>query len=115
MSSGNFRQGYKTGTTPVPWPTPARINLMRRYAQDADAADGDYDITAGTIGSRIPATRIEFVTIDVNGDGVIEWDEGFMRVWKAGQYQRLRPGIRHRPALAQGVWWRRGHPAATTT
>ena len=83
VSSGNFKQGYKTGTPPVPWPTPARINLMEQYAQDADAANGDYDITTATTGSRIPATRIEFVTIDVNGDGIIEWDEGFMRVWKA--------------------------------
>ncbi len=83
VSSGNFRQGYKTGTTAIPWPTPARIGLMRQYAQDADAANGDYDITAGTTGSRIPATRIEFVTIDVNGDGVIDWDEGFMRVWQS--------------------------------
>src|SRR5690606_26071743 len=30
-----------------------------------------------------PGLRIEFLTIDVNGNGTIEWDEGFMRVWEA--------------------------------
>ena len=81
VGSGNFTQGYKTGVTPIVWPTPARISLMRQYAQDADAANGDYDLTSLTIGSRIPGLRIEFVTVDVNGNGVIDWDEGFMRVW----------------------------------
>ena len=81
VGSGNFTQGFKTGVTPIVWPTPARISLMRQYAQDADAAGGDYDLTSRTIGSRIPGLRIEFLTIDVNGNGVIDWDEGFMRVW----------------------------------
>lgn len=82
QASGNYQSGVKTGTTPIPWPTPARINLMRQFAQDADGANGDYDLTSSTIGSAIPGLRIEFVTIDVNGDGLLEWDEGFLRVWK---------------------------------
>ncbi|MGH7593546.1 MAG: hypothetical protein ACRELE_06815 [Gemmatimonadales bacterium] len=81
VASGRFRQGYKTGVTPVPWPTPARINLMQQYAQDADIAGGDYDLTSLTNGQTNPGLRIEFIPIDVNGDGVIEWNEGFMRVW----------------------------------
>jgi hypothetical protein len=81
VGSGRFSQGYKTGVTPVPWPTPARIALMQQYAQNADAAAGDYDLTSKTLGSNSPGLRIEFVTIDVNGNGVIDWDEGFMRVW----------------------------------
>ncbi len=80
-SSGRFAQGYKTGVSPVPWPTPARINLMQKYAQDADGANGDYDIAADSTNPTMPRVRIEFVTIDVNGNGVIDWDEGFMRVW----------------------------------
>jgi hypothetical protein len=81
VASGRFMQGYKTGATAIPWPTPARIALMQQYAQDADAAGGDYDLTSLTNGSTKPGLRIEFVTVDVNGDGVIDWDEGFMRVW----------------------------------
>lgn len=80
-ASGRFTQGYKEGATPVPWPTPARIALMQQYAQNADAPAGDYDLTSKTLGSNSPGLRIEFVTVDVNGNGVIDWDEGFMRVW----------------------------------
>lgn len=76
-----YMLGYQTGVTPVPWPTPARITLMRQYAQNADAAGGDYDLTSLTTGQNAAGLRIEFVTIDVNGNGVIDWDEGFMRVW----------------------------------
>ncbi len=76
-----YTLGYKTGVPPIPWPTPARIALMQQYAQNADAAGGDYDLTSLTNGSTKPGLRIEFVTIDVNGNGVIDWDEGFMRVW----------------------------------
>ena len=79
--SGRFTLGYQTGVPAITWPTAARINLMQQYAQDADAAGGDYDLTSLTNGSTVPGLRIEFVTIDVNGNGVIDWDEGFMRVW----------------------------------
>lgn len=83
VASGRFHEGYKTGVSPVPWPTPARINLMQQYAQDGDIAGGDYDIAADSTNPTMPRVRIEFVTIDVNGNGVIDWDEGFMRVWVA--------------------------------
>ncbi|MEP6590360.1 MAG: hypothetical protein ABJC19_04170 [Gemmatimonadota bacterium] len=82
QSSGDYRAGVKTSASPIPWPTPARINLMRQFAQDADAANGDYDLISSTNGSAVPGLRIEFVTIDVNGNGLLEWDEGFMRVWR---------------------------------
>ena len=49
----------------------------------------------------MPGLRIEFVTIDVNGNGVIDWDEGFMRVWVPAQHQRFGARLRHRTALAR--------------
>ncbi len=82
QSSGNFVAGIKIGVSAIPWPTPAKVALMRQYAQDADAANGDYDITSLTTGSHAPGLRIEFLSIDVNGNGLSEWTEGFMRVWK---------------------------------
>ena len=87
QTSGDYRAGVQTGVTSIPWPTPARITLMRQFAQDADAANGDYDLTSLTTGAKIPGLRIEFLTIDVNGNGTIEWDEGFMRVWKPANTQ----------------------------
>lgn len=84
VGSGNFQAGYAEGVAPIDWPTPARINLMRQYAQEADAVNGDYDITASlSAGQTIPSLRIEFLTIDADGSGTIEWDEGYMRVWDA--------------------------------
>lgn len=82
QGSGNFQGGLRTAAPNIPWPTPARISLMRQYAQEADAAGGDYDITAPTLGATKPGLRLEFLTVDLNGNGTIEWDEGFMRVWK---------------------------------
>lgn len=83
-SSGNYVAGLKKSVAPIAWPTPARINLMKQFAADADAVNGDYDLTAPTaVGSTEPSLRIEFLTIDVNGDGISQWDEGYMRVWRA--------------------------------
>lgn len=83
QTSGNFTGGLKVGATPIGWPTPARISLMQAYATDADAANGDYDLAAPTTGSTKPGLRIEFLTIDANANGTIEWDEGYIRVWQA--------------------------------
>lgn len=84
-SSGNFQQGYQTGVGTVPWPTAAQFALMQGFAQQSDAVGGDYDITPsmGAGNTRTPSVRIEFVPIDVNGNGQFDWDEGFMRVFHA--------------------------------
>ncbi len=52
QTSGNFAAGLKTGVTAIPWPTPAKISLMRQYAQDADGVNGDYDLTTLTTGNH---------------------------------------------------------------
>lgn len=83
QSSGNFTMGLQTGANPIEWPTPAKIALMQQFAADGDASGGDYDWVAPTTGSHVPGLRIEFLTVDVNANGIIEWDEGYMRVWKA--------------------------------
>ncbi|HET9064652.1 MAG TPA: hypothetical protein VFN22_02370 [Gemmatimonadales bacterium] len=81
--SGNFTAGLQTGVAPIDWPTPARIALMKQFAVDADAVNGDYDLLSPTIGSHTPGLRIEFLYIDANGDGISQWDEGYMRVWES--------------------------------
>jgi hypothetical protein len=82
QSSGNYQFGVTLGVSPITWPSPARVATMQQFAQDADAAGGDYDLTSLTNGSTIPGLRIEFLTIDANGNGSIEWTEGYMRVWQ---------------------------------
>lgn len=81
-ATGDFRAGLTKGAPVMPFPTPAQLATMRQYAQDGDAINGDYDLTSLTIGTTTPTVRIEFVTLDVNGNGTIEWDEGFVRVYR---------------------------------
>jgi hypothetical protein len=80
--SGNYVQGYTTGASALAWPTAAQLGTMRAYAQDADIAGGDYDITGGNTGTAKPCTRLDFQVLDSNRDGVIQWDEGYYRVFK---------------------------------
>ncbi|MBM4188643.1 MAG: hypothetical protein FJ206_15170 [Gemmatimonadetes bacterium] len=80
--SGNFTQGYTTGAPALAWPTAAQLATMRQYAQDADQANGDYDITGGNTGTNRPCTRLDFAVLDSNRDGIIQWDEGYYRVFK---------------------------------
>lgn len=83
QGSGDFRAGLTLNATAIPWPTAAQLATMRQYAQDSDAPNGDYDITGFTLGSVSPTVRIDFIPFDRNGDGTIQWDEGYMRVFWA--------------------------------
>jgi hypothetical protein len=81
-ASGNFMAGYSTGVTPVSWPAASDLARLRTYAQDA-GTDYDIDASASPVASFTPTTRLEFVTIDLNNNGVIEKDEGFFKVFRA--------------------------------
>lgn len=81
-TSGNYLAGAREGAPAIVWPTPARITVMQQFAQDGDAAAGDYDLTSLTMNATIPGLRIEFLTIDANSNGTIESTEGYMRVWE---------------------------------
>lgn len=80
--SGNYVAGLDTNATAITWPTVARITAMQQFAQDGDAAGGDYDLTSLTTNGNVPGLRIEFLAIDADASGTIEWDEGYMRVWE---------------------------------
>lgn len=82
VSSGNYSQGYVTGAPPYAWPTAAQLGLMQQYAQDADAPGGDYDLTGGNSGTNRPCTRLDFQVLDSNRDGIIQWDEGYVRIFR---------------------------------
>ena len=80
--SGSYAAGYTTGAAPLAWPTPAQLGLMQQYAIDADVVNGDYDLTGGNTGTNRPCTRLDFQVLDSNQDGIIQWDEGYVRVFR---------------------------------
>jgi hypothetical protein len=80
-SNGTFRQGYKTGIARVNLPTPANLATMQAYANTAQLV-----VNGGAVGTTVydPQTRIEFVPVDINGDGdFTDENEGFVRVYRA--------------------------------
>jgi hypothetical protein len=111
QNSANFAAGLKTNAALIEWPTPAKVALMKQFAADADAANGDYDLTSPMSTTNRdqrnqPRLRIEFLTVDVNGNGTIEWDEGYMRVFRAkSSHDSLRSYISGRrwPVVPSGT------------
>jgi hypothetical protein len=84
-SEANFQAGWSEGVQPVKWPNASDLATLRTYAQDAGGVNGDYDIdgTVSAVTSFAPTTRIEFVTVDLNANGLIEHTEGFFKVFRA--------------------------------
>ncbi|MFL5402085.1 MAG: hypothetical protein ACJ8BF_04635, partial [Gemmatimonadales bacterium] len=79
-ANGTFRQGYKTGVPRINLPTPADLATLQGYATTAKLA-----VTGGALGNAVydPRTRIEFVPLDINGDGdFADENEGFFRVYR---------------------------------
>ena len=77
---GTYKQGYKENVPAIPMPTTADLAKLK-----AQAAVGSTSIVGTMLGNEGQATtRIEFVTLDLNGDGdVTDVDEGFMKVYQA--------------------------------
>lgn len=85
-----FAQGYTEGVTPIPMPETADLVKLQAQAQAGNTA-----ISGNTQGgSGEASTRIEFIAIDLNGDGDVNGaNEGFFRVyqstdpnWVTGEY-----------------------------
>lgn len=75
---GTFNSGYTERAPRIPMPQTADLNKLRTYAQQGGLAF--VSTTAGSSGQA--SMRIEFVNIDLNGDGdATDDDEGFMRVY----------------------------------
>ena len=81
-NNGVFHQGFQERVTPIPMPQTADLARLRGLAQPANMA-----FTASTSGSSSEAEmRIEFVAVDLNGDGdVTDADEGFIKIYRAKQ------------------------------
>ena len=78
--NGDFRQGYSEGAPYIPMPDVAELNKLRGQASAGGTSYvGDF---AGGTGRA--STRIEFVGVDLNGDGQINGDnEGFIKIYQS--------------------------------
>jgi hypothetical protein len=104
-TGANFMAGWAEGVQPVKWPVASDLARLRTYAQDAGA---NYDINAGpsAVNSFAPTTRIEFVTVDLNGNGLIDSNEGFFKVFRtdsATTEKREYVTAKRWPTLPTGV------------
>jgi cytoskeletal protein CcmA (bactofilin family) len=78
-SYGIFDQGYTENVPPIAMPTVAELTRLRNQA----TAGGTYVAGFTTAAEGQARTRLEFVAIDLNGDGdATDDDEGFMRVYE---------------------------------
>jgi hypothetical protein len=96
-TSGTFDKGYAINQRPIVLPTATNLNYLQAYA-----TAGNLDFTPPTIGDETTVrTRIEFVTVDVNGNGSDrDPEDGFLRIYEAAPGQEA---------------WLRAAPAAEAT
>jgi hypothetical protein len=81
VGNGTFRAGYRQGVPRINLPTPANLATLDGYATTANL-----EVVGGALGNGVynPQTRIEFVPVDINGDGNFTGEnEGFIRVYQA--------------------------------
>jgi hypothetical protein len=78
-SFGTFKQGFTENVPIIPMPTTADLAKLKNQA-----LYGNTEINGTTLGGPGQATtRIEFVALDLNGDGnTTDDDEGFMKVYQ---------------------------------
>lgn len=88
----SFMQGYEDSVPRIEMPRTAELDKLRGFAQTGGAA-----FTAPAGGNPGEARiRIEFVWVDVDGDGLPGEDEGFFRVYTSNQadwLMAIEPGL----------------------
>ena len=78
-SYGVFEQGYQEQVARIEMPTPAELAQMRSLA-----TLGNMVVPGGTVGTGVtqPEARLEFLVVDLDGDGDADANEGFFRVYR---------------------------------
>lgn len=80
-ANGIWKVGYRENVPRIDMPSPADLATLSAYA-----TTGSTTLVGGAVGTTVynPSVRIEFVPVDVNGDGdFVDENEGFMRVFRA--------------------------------
>ncbi len=113
---GTYNKGFKTGVPIIPMPTPVQLASVLPIAQAANMdITGDPNLTRTD-----PDTRIEFLAIDLNGDGDnSDPNEGFFRVFKARSSGTTNGDANNRAYVNGRRWPNNGtglaFPGGTTT
>ncbi len=94
---GTFDKGYQEYTPVIPMPETADLLKLQVQAQAGNTA-----FTGNTNGGDGEATtRIEFIAVDLNGDGdTTDEDEGFIRVYQSTDWNWVA-------AKSDGSWYTR--------
>lgn len=96
---GTFDKGYSEYSPVIPMPETADLLKLKSQAQS-----GNTSFTGDTNGDDGEATtRIEFVSVDLNGDGdTTDDDEGFIRVYQSSDFNWVSAKA---PVVSVCTWW----------
>ncbi|MGE0352773.1 MAG: hypothetical protein AB7Q69_05975 [Gemmatimonadales bacterium] len=79
-TQGNWNGGLTQGAPSIPFPSTQTLANLQSFATTSQTVVTGY----GNVNDSVPDTRIEFVPVDMNGDGdVTDANEGFFRVFQA--------------------------------
>lgn len=95
---GSFLADSVGGATPIAYPRDSTFAWMTGIASAANLSIAP---ASGGVGGFVPGSRVEFVAIDINRDGVVTADEGFLRVFDLPAF---RDTTVLRVGLAPDLW-----------
>lgn len=111
QNQANWNGGVQTGVPAITFPSTQTLANLQSFATTSQTVvTGD-----ATLGDSIPDTRIEFVPVDLNGDGdVTDADEGFFRVFRAKNSGSATNQMQQRYYVTARKWeW--GYPGGGIT
>jgi hypothetical protein len=78
IGTGTYGSDTSTGVLRIPYPADSTYPGLAALATSADL---DFSPSSGSGAGWVKGSRIEFVTVDADGDATIDEDEGFVRIF----------------------------------